>query len=562
MNFNAMPYQRIDIAKYQHEQNNLIDQIASNQDHSLLIKLIDDYRANYIKAMTNASLAEVRHTINTNDKFYDLEVTNLYDIYPLISEVANRFNKTILTHPCLAFFKTTYGSYYLELLTIEAKIFDSKIMDLLTEESRLQNEYDKIIAGAKIPFDDKINNLSQMAKYGQNLDRNIRRNAAMAVDNFMRENDKAISQIYDKLVKVRDQMAKLLGFKNYLELGYLRLKRTDYDANMVAIYREQIKEHVVPLAAKFYAMQAKDLGIIDPKMYDFSLSYLDGNPTPKGNKDELVKKALIMYSEMSNETKEFFNFMIDNDLMDLETKPGKMSGGYCTEFALYKAPFIFANFNGTSDDVNTLTHEAGHAFEDYYANKFIDNPDLICPTMEAAEIDSMSMEFFSYPWLELFFGNDTKKYKHSHMRDAITFLPYAITVDHFQHLVYEKPEATPEERKQMWLNLEKIYLPWRNYGECSFTKTGTFWYRQGHIFTSPLYYIDYALAQVCAFQFYLADLKNHQDAWQRYLKLCSLGGTKPFLSLLKECNLKSPFEPDTIKEITTALIPIINQIEL
>lgn len=562
MKFKEMPYQRIDIADYQNKQNEIIAKIAATTQNDLLTSLIDTYKANYIKVMTTASLAEVRHTIDTNDKFYNDEVNNLYQIYPLISEVANKFNMTLLKHPCLEFLKEKYGTHYFTKLANEAKVFDRSIMDLLTQESQLENEYDEIIAGAKIPFDGKINNLSQMAKYGQNLDREIRKNAAIAVDKFMQENDEKISAVFDKLVKVRDKMAKKLGFKNYLEMGYLRLNRTDYNPEMVANYRKQIEKYVLPIAKEFYQKQAESLHIKDPKMYDYSLSYLDGNPIPKGNKDELVAKALQMYSEMSNETKEFFNFMLTNELMDLETKPGKMSGGYCTEFSLYKSPFIFANFNGTSDDVNVLTHEAGHAFEDYYASKFIDNPDLVCPTMETAEIHSMSMEFFAYPWLELFFAEDTKKYKHSHMREAITFLPYAITVDHFQHLVYENPNATPQERKEMWAKLEKEYLPWRDYGECSFTKTGTFWYKQGHIFTSPLYYIDYALAQVCALEFYLADLKDHHDAWSRYLKLCSLGGTKPFLSLLKDCGLESPFAPNTIKNITTALIPIINKIEL
>ena len=560
MKFKDLPYNRIDIKEYQNKQSTLINKINKTVDHNELKNLINTYNINYIDAATKTTLAEVRHTIDTNDKFYADEYNYICEITPLINDISNKYNLVLLNHSEKEYLVELLGQYYFTKLETEAKTFNDSVIDLLVLETKLVNQYDTIIANAKIEFDGRYNNLSQMAKYGQNLDREIRKNAAIAVDNFYAQNDDEIGKIYDELVKVRDQIAKKLGYKNYIELGYLRLNRTDYNADLVSKFRELIKTKVVPIANELYIQQAKRINITNPYMYDYSLNYLDGDPTPKSN--NLVQEAYKMYSEMSNETKEFFAFMKDNDLMDLETKPGKMSGGYCTDFLKYNSPFIFANFNSTSDDVNTLTHEAGHAFEFYYASKFIDNKALISPTLETCEIHSMSMEFFAYPWLNYFFKEDTNKYKHLHLTSTITFLPYAVAVDHFQHLVYENPNATPNERKEIWHKLEQIYLPWRNYGECSFTATGTYWYRQGHIFSSPFYYIDYALAQICALEFYLLDLDSHQDTWQKYLKLCSLGGTDSFLSLIKKVGIASPFLDETIINILSKLLPIIGGIKL
>lgn len=560
MKFKDLPYNRIDIKEYQDKQSTLINKINKTVDHNELKNLINTYNINYIDAATKTTLAEVIHTIDTNDKFYADEYNYICEITPLINDISNKYNLVLLNHSEKEYLVELLGQYYFTKLETEAKTFNDSVIDLLVLETKLVNQYDTIIANAKIEFDGRYNNLSQMAKYGQNLDREIRKNAAIAVDNFYAQNDDEIGKIYDELVKVRDQIAKKLGYKNYIELGYLRLNRTDYNADLVSKFRELIKTKVVPIANELYIQQAKRINITNPYMYDYSLNYLDGDPTPKSN--NLVQEAYKMYSEMSNETKEFFAFMKDNDLMDLETKPGKMSGGYCTDFLKYNSPFIFANFNSTSDDVNTLTHEAGHAFEFYYASKFIDNKSLISPTLETCEIHSMSMEFFAYPWLNYFFKEDTNKYKHLHLTSTITFLPYAVAVDHFQHLVYENPNATPNERKEIWHKLEQIYLPWRNYGECGFTATGTYWYRQGHIFSSPFYYIDYALAQICALEFYLLDLDSHQDTWQKYLKLCSLGGTDSFLSLIKKVGIASPFLDETITNILSKLLPIIGGIKL
>ena len=415
-----------------------------------------------------------------------------------------------------------------------------------------------MIAGAQIEFEGGVYNLSQMSPFTQSINRETRHQAQLKVSKFFEENEKAIDNIYDKLVHLRNEMALAMGYKNYVELGYYRMGRTDYGAKEVKNYREQIKSVVVPEVTKLTDRKANRLGIKDLKSYD-TIAFLSGNPTPKGSKDHLVEVARNMYKDMSKETDAFFSFMLEHDLFDLDSKPGKQGGGYCTYIPKYSSPFIFANFNGTSHDVDVLTHEAGHAFQVFSSRNHI--PSQRWPGMEGAEIHSMSMEFFAWPWVEDFFKEDAQKYYFTHLSGAISFLPYGALVDEFQHEVYEKPHMTPDERKQMWRRLEKIYLPSKDYDDDHFMEKGTYWYRQGHIFSSPFYYIDYTLAQVCAFQYWIKNRENHEKAWESYYHLCTLGGTKGFVGLIKAAKLDSPFKDGTMERTIKPLMAFLDTID-
>ena len=259
---------------------------------------------------------------------------------------------------------------------------------------------------------------------------------------------------------------------------------------------------------------------------------------------------------MSVESGKFINFMIDHHLMDLEARAGKAPGGYMTTFPKYKAPFIFSNFNGTAGDVDVLTHEGGHAFQGYLSAD-IKIPEYQSPTLESCEIHSMSMEFFAWPYMNDFFGEDSEKYKYSHLAGAIEFLPYGITIDEFQHWVYEHPEATHAERCAKYLEIEKANLPHKKYDDTPTLAKGTWWMRQGHVFGSPFYYIDYTLAQVVAFQFAIENMKNHEKAWKKYIKLCKCGGKYPFLELLAKNHLRNPFLDGNIKKVIKPLEKVL-----
>ena len=453
-----------------------------------------------------------------------------------------------------------FGKLLFDSAELQLKTFSTEIIPDLQEENKLNSEYSKLKASAKIMFEGQERNLSEMGPFAESRDRDLRRRAQEAVTAFYRENEEKFDDIYDRGVKVRHRIAKKLGYDNFIQLAYDRFGRTDYNPEMVANYRKQVLENLVPLSLKLRAKQAKRLGLDSLKYYDEALAYLSGNATPKGNPEWIIAQGKKMYEELSPETNEFINFMLDRELMDLVAKKGKDSGGYCTYISEYKSPFIFSNFNGTSGDVDVLTHEAGHAFQVYCSRGF-EVPEYMWPTLEACEIHSMSMEFLTYPWMENFFKEDVDKYKYNHLSEALLFIPYGVTVDEFQHRIYENPDMTPAERKAVWRDVEKKYLPKKDYEGNDFLERGGFWFKQGHIFSSPFYYIDYTLAQVCAFQFYNKSRVDRENAWEDYLRLCKTGGSKPFLQLLEVAHIKNPFVDGTIKEVVKPLEEYLDGID-
>ena len=554
MNFNDYKYEHLDLEKIKGQFSELIDSFERAENVEGQIEAFDKIikLRNHIETMQ--TLVSIRHSIDTNDEFYDKENEYMDEISPILFGFTNDFYKALVNSKFKDELIKKYGKLLFDLAENTLKVFSNEIIPDAQEENRLSSKYSKLIASAKIDFDGKELNLSQMVPYTQSKDRNVRIEAAKKVAQFFAENQEEFDNIYDSLVKVRTKMAQKMGYKNYVEFGYKQLSRLEYNAKMVESYRKQVLENIVPLHTELRKRQEKRLGLEKLRFYDEAIKFNSGNADPHGSPEWILNHGKTMYKELSKETDEFFTFMTENNLLDLLSKKGKMSGGYCTYIPEHKAPFIFANFNGTAHDIDVLTHEAGHAFQVYQSRGF-EVPEYLWPTYEACEIHSMSMEFLTWPWMKLFFENDTEKYKFIHLSEALLFIPYGVTVDEFQHWVYENPEVTPQQRREKWLEIEKKYLPTRDYGEVDELKNGIFWFRQGHIFSSPFYYIDYTLAQVCAFQFWIKSREDREKAWQDYLNLCKLGGSKSFFELMKSANLKNPFVEGTL----AAVIPKIKE---
>ena len=505
----------------------------------------------------------VLYSLDTTNKKYEDAMNVLNEGLPLIQAEGNKWNEALLGSPYRSYLEEKLGSFLFKMMDYQLKSFDEKVIEEAVEESKLTMEYDALIASAKVEFRGATYNLPQMGKFLQDVDRETRKEAAEAYYSYLDANikDKA-EELYDKLVKVRTKMAKKMGYSSYTELAYLKMSRFDYNQEDVKRYRDQINEFVTPISCKIMKAQFKRTGIRNPKSYDIGLSFKEGNPLPKGSTQDKIENAKKMYAELSPETSYFFTYMADHEVMDLEAKPGKQSGGYMTYFPSYKVPFIFSNFNGTSGDVDVLTHEFGHSFQAYMA-RGIAIPEYRSPTMEACEIDSMSMEFFAEPWMDLFF-DEPNKYRYVHLADAINFLPYGATVDEFQHWVYDNPDATPAERDAKWTELENKYTPYKAklYKGCPYLESGHRWLLQSHIFDVPFYYIDYTLAQVMAFEFFNLDRKNHKLAWNRYLKLCKMGGKYPFRTLVVKDHMKDPFEPGVVEKAIKPLLKVLKSYNL
>jgi M3 family oligoendopeptidase len=529
----------------------------SVEEQSLAMNEVNEIR-NDIGTMFN--LCYIRHSVDTNDEFYKTEQDYMDEMQPEIEGLVTKYYQELVQSKFRAELEAKLGKQLFALAEGQLKTFKPEIVPLLQKENRLSTQYTKLIASAKIIFEGEERTLAQLEPFTESTDREMRKRANEAKFGFLAEHEEELDRIYDDLVKVRTEIAHALGYKNFVELGYYRMMRTDYNSEMVANFRQQVKDFIVPIATSLKARQQERIGVEKLKYFDEGFKYQTGNAVPKGNPEWIIENGQKMYEDLSKETGEFFQFMQDNNLMDLVAKKGKAGGGYCTFIENYKAPFIFSNFNGTSGDIDVLTHEAGHAFQVYSSRNF-EFPEYYWPTYEACEIHSMSMEFFTWPWMELFFEEDTEKYKFSHLSDALLFLPYGVSVDEFQHWVYENWEASPKERKQQWREIEKKYLPHKEYDGNTYLENGGFWQRQGHIFNSPFYYIDYTLAQICAFQFWKRSRENQKDAWIDYVNLCKLGGSMSFTRLVKEANLISPFEDGCVQSVVGEIEAWLNSIE-
>ena len=553
MKFNEMPYVRPDLADFQAKAEATAQKIAqasSAQEQIEAILAFDQVQAEINTAM---SLAYVRHTIDTRDEFYDQENDYADEIAPAVQEAEQKVSKALLASPFRAELAERFGELLFTNLEIAVRTFDPKNMALMQEENKLQSEYQKLYASAMVEWNGEKLPLPKLGPYKQSPDRAVRKAAYEAEGKWFDSHQAELDELYDKLVKNRTAQAKNMGYDNYLQLGYDRLSRNCYGPAQVASFRDQIAQDMVPIVAKVKKDQEKRLGVEKLKFWDDVLLFPDGNADPQGTADEILAAGKQMYHELSPETAEFADFLWDNELLDVLSKEGKAPGGYCTEFRSYKAPFIFSNFNGTSGDVDVLTHEAGHAFAGFRAMRKGYLGSMTSPTIEACEVHSMSMEFLTAPWHEKFFGPLTRKYEIGHCEDALIFIPYGCMVDEFQHRVYENPELTPAQRNELWLNLEKKYRPWIDFEDLPFYGRGAGWQRQLHIYLYPLYYIDYCMAQTVAFQFWITSMKDRADAWAKYLRFADAGGTRTFEGLVAEAGLKVPYAPGCIREIGEAI---------
>ncbi len=526
------------------------------------IAAYDAYEKKMQTAGTMQQIAYIRHTINTKDEFYNAENDYMDEIGPKLQELTHRVNTALLESPYRAELERHYGALMFKNLEIAARSFSPAIVELMQEENKLVSEYQNLYASATVEFDGKTMPLPLLGPYKQDPDRAVRKAAYEADAKFFDSHREELDTLYDKLVKVRDAQAKKMGLPNYIPLGYDRMGRNCYTAKDVAAFRDQIAEDMVPIVAKVKEAQRRRIGVEKLAFYDEPISFADGNAVPEGTPDEILAAGKKMYQELSPETAEFIGFMFENELFDVLSRDGKAPGGYCTEIADYKSPFIFSNFNATAGDVDVLTHEAGHAFEAYRAFKQ-ELPSLLhSPTIEACECHSMSMEFLTAPWHHLFFGKQTDKYELGHCEDALVFIPYGCMVDEFQHKVYENPGMTPEQRNELWLSLEKKYRPWIDFDNLPFYSRGGGWQRQLHIYEVPLYYIDYCMAQTVAFQFWNLSRENYAEAWKRYMTFVDKAGTATFAELVESAGLKVPYHAGCIKEIGESISRWLEEHEL
>ncbi|MFP6668138.1 MAG: M3 family oligoendopeptidase, partial [Pirellulales bacterium] len=497
------------------------------------------------------AVTEIRFTQDTKNEDYKSAKEHCDRLRPKLTDLNVALKRRLLDAPVRQFIEREFGGHVLDLWQCDIASFDPVIHDDLIRQSNLETEYTELLASASFDFQNEKLTLSQIGKFAEHTDRKVRRDAAGARTAWFVDNQEQLDRIYADLVDLRDGMARKLGYDNFVGLGYQWMHRVDYDENDVEVFRNQVRDHVVPLCVELKRRQATALEV-DPLMFwDEALHDPRGNPAPQGDHDWMVDRAREMFRALGSGMDEFFAAMCDRNLMDLKSRDGKAGGGYCDGLPMLGMPFIFANFNGTKGDVEVFTHEMGHAFQNY-SSRHLPFVDLIWPTSEGAEIHSMSLEFLTWPEMERFFGGGAARFRQIHLAGSISFLPYGVAVDHFQHLVYKEPDATPERRNEMWQDLERTYLPWQNFGDLQFESSGRRWQAKQHIYNSPFYYIDYTLALTCAMQLWLRAEEDLGEAMQTYVALCQRGGSAPFRELVQSAGLKTPFEVGCLTAVVEA----------
>lgn len=329
MKFTEYPYERPDLDRFKQEFTSLLKGLEADtlEEQKASVIALNELRSEFD---TLQNIVYVRHSINTADAFYKAEQDYFDEIGPIFQEYITEYYKAIVNSRYKKEFEQEWGSQLISLAEISLRTFSPDIIEDMQLENRLSTEYTQLLASAKIMFAGAERTLAQLIPFEQSADRDVRKGAFQARFDFMSAHEAEFDRIYDELVAVRAAMARKLGYPSFVELGYDRMNRTDYNADMVANFRKQVLEHIVPAAGKLKQRQSERLGLDTLKFYDEGLTFNSGNAVPKGDPEWIVANGARMYKELSPETDEFFRFMQDNELMDLLSTSSKQFGGYCT----------------------------------------------------------------------------------------------------------------------------------------------------------------------------------------------------------------------------------------
>lgn len=508
----------------------------------------DDLRRTW-KSWSN--LTRLRYTQDTRRDDYRDAQTALDRRAPAITALDTVMKQRFLASDVRPGLEADLGAQAFALWDADVTTFDDAIKADLIAESELAREYTELLATANVHFAGEERSLGGLGIYLQDPDRETRHAAERARWSAFAERSERLDDLFDRLVKTRDAMARKLGFSNYTELGYKRMRRVDYGPADVARYRDEVVRVVVPFAHELVRRGGVAAGYDRVQFWDEGSLGTEKRIAPLGDRAWILDRTREALAAIDPKLGSFVDVILDRELLDVENRPGKALGAYCTNFPTRKVPFVFANFNGSRADVRTLMHELGHAFQSYESRDKV-AVDYLTPTYESAEIHSMALEYLSWPEMGRYFGDDADAYRREHLTDAMLFLPYGVAVDHFQHLVYDNPGASPADRHAMWQEMERRYLPWRSYGDLAHPAKGGLWQEKRHIFVAPFYYIDYTLALCCALQFWVKGEADRDATLDAYTKLCARGGEAPFRELVRSAGLRSPFEAGALADVVTA----------
>jgi M3 family oligoendopeptidase len=534
------------------EYEKLIGRIAESESSTsddAWLKLFADWNA--LKSYVDSEGSRIHYAQSKNMADSKLEESERYyreQITPASDDGNSQMLAALLKSKHQDAIGRRYGSHLLQQLATAVEPLAHINSELRVKEGDLRNKYDKLVSEAEVTVDGKLVTLAVARSLSSSEDESIRREAFTASRGWFIEHHDEIAKIFDEMLHVRDQMGRNLGHKNFIPLGYLGMGRTDYGPEDAKRFRANVLKYAVPLSVRLTAMHAEELGT--PTLKPWDAPYRPSLTLPVGITpvETQLEKAQQVFDAISPRLAGHFRRMRNEGLIDLENRKAKRAGAFCTSFSDEGRAAILCNSTGNEEDVGTLMHEMGHAFQSWESQP-IEAVDLQWPTSDGAEIHSMSMEFLSMKEMTVFFSpENAEKVRKGRWLDAVVLLCYICIVDEFQHWVYENPNVSIEDRDAAWNRIWDIYSPALDYTGLDKEKAAR-WYMQGHIFASPFYYIDYAIAETGAMQIALMDAEDSTKAVDTYLKLCQLGGQKSILNIFSSAGMRSPFEESLMRDL-------------
>lgn len=449
----------------------------------------------------------------------------------------------------------------------EFDLFREENIALETELQLLGSQYDNLTGALKADWAGEEQNLSQLSAHLENKDNATRERAWQTMMDLWKSVRTDLDALYTKMLPLRVQAAHNAGFENFRDFAFRQHGRFEYTPEDCFTFHNAIEEVVVPSAQRILEKKRKRLGLETLRPWDTLVETSDEAPlAPYNGQEELVTQSLNIFNQIDTELGRYFAIMAEEDLLDLETRQGKALGGYCSYLNLRKRPFIFMNGVGTHDNVQTLLHEAGHAFHAFEAAKLPLHWQENAP-MEFCEVASMAMELLAGPFLThehkgFYTPAEAARARIAHLESQIIFLPYMAVVDSFQHWVYTHPDEASDAANcdAQWDALWQRFMlgtDWRGFEEER--KSG--WHRKLHIFHVPFYYIEYGMASIGAMQVWRNSLQDPAKALADYRYALSLGGTKTLPELFEAAGAEFRFDVSMLTELITLAEETIAELE-
>ena len=462
------------------------------------------------------------------------------NVQPKLSEYSDILNRRLIEHKAVQELPERFDILVKGLKT-DIEIFREENIPLNTQATKLVTEYNEICGAQMVEFDDEQKTFAQMAIYLENTERSIREAAWKAVSERRFEDNERISEIYDELIQIRHQIATNAGYEGFQQYMFASMHRYDYTIEDCLEFHDSIESVCQPLRLRTDEEREQELGLGSLRPWDMGVD-VKGRPPlqPFNEVQEMVDGCSRIFHTMSEELGNYFDQLDTNDCLDLDSRKGKAPGGYQYYLQKSRMPFIFMNAAGTQRNVETMIHEAGHAFHSFYSGHL----DLIHERdspIEFAEVASMSMELLTHPhWEEFYDAKNADRARRKHLEDIISFMPCMATIDAFQYWVYANPNHSREERAERWLELAELFGPKVDMsGVEEIHKVS--WQRQGHLFGVPFYYVEYGIAQLGALQMWKYHRRDTEDALTRYKAGLSLGYTRGLTELFEASGLELSF---------------------